>query len=141
MAKAAPILYRFFNRRGAYRVQPAPESLIDVTLIGGPENISAHGRLMNISTSGVRIRVPLEVESQLAGVHRVTVAIGLPGSPAAPTLPGVIRNRHIAGGQVHYAIQFDLQTSTDARHNLEAVARFVVQRQRQILREMKGAPA
>lgn len=139
-SQLSPRLYRFFNRRGAFRVKPAADGPVAATLEGGPEARQVHADLVDISFTGVSLRVPLVVESTLAGTDRIKVSISLPDCPSPVNFEGIIRSRHVAGvDTVKYGIEFDLERSDDGQRQEDAINRYMMERQRAVCRAAKRA--
>jgi len=139
-SQLSPQLYRFFNRRGAVRVKPAADGPVAATLEGGSEARQVHADLVDISITGVGLRVPVVVESSLAGTDRIRISISLPDWPSPVNFEGIIRSRHVAGvDTVQYGIEFDLERSDDGQRQQEDINRYVMERQRAVLHAAKRA--
>lgn len=137
-SQLSPALYRFLNRRAAYRVKPAPDSPIEVTLTGTPGGSRARARLLDISAGGMGLRVPLQAESALSATDRIKVSLSLPNCIARLNLGINIRNRRLVGAEVYYGAEFDLGRTPEAQRQLDAVIAFVMERQRALLGRPSG---
>jgi hypothetical protein len=129
-----PALHRLFNRRYAYRVEPDPDSPIEVMLICTAPPLQVRARLVDISPDGMAFAVPLAAESALAAVDRLVACINLPGGRQPPRLGILIRNRSVLGNEVRYGVEFDLERTQDAQRQQAAVTRYVMDRQRTLIR-------
>ncbi len=89
--------YSFFNRRGAYRVQPAQDTPVHVNLIGDPGGSQLQAQIVDVSATGIGLYMPAEAELELATSDRIIVAIPLPDCPHPLVLQGIIRRRRLAG--------------------------------------------
>jgi hypothetical protein len=128
-SQLAPALYRLFNRRASDRVKPAPESPIDVTVELSASAAPVTAQLLDISTGGMGLRVPLAAEPALAPADRVRVLLALPTHQARLDLVVRIRNRCLIQSGVRYGGAYDLAQTRNAQHQLNAVALFVLDRQ------------
>ena len=135
----SPVLFKLFNRRASYRVAPAHDSPVTVTVEGGPRGMRAQTRVVDISTTGVGVCAPLEVESALADTDRVTVFMSLPNYEHPLVFAGIIRNRRLTAAEILYGIEFDLERSENPRRQQDAVIEYVMKRQRECLRQGKAA--
>lgn len=131
----SPVLHRLFNRRHAYRIEPDPDSPIEVMLICASPTLQVRARLVDISTNGMAFDVPLDAESALAAVDRLVACVGLPGGGQPPRLGILTRNRSLLGNQVRHGVEFDLKRTQDAQRQQDAVARYVMDRQRTLIRQ------
>ena len=131
-SRLSPELFRLFNRRASYRVKPSPGSPVQVTL-QGPAGVQATGELVDISAAGMGLRVPLEVEATLTATTHIIVSFSLPDCPHPLSLEAIIRDRHLAGVEIHYGIEFDLEQSKQAKRQEDAIMNFVMKRQREAL--------
>lgn len=131
-------LSRLFNQRGSYRVPPDLDAHVEVTLEGGAESTRVEAELVDISTSGVGLRVAAHVEVGLVAAKRIKVCISFPDSREPLNLVGVIRNRHLVGASgavIQYGIQFDWEGTHNAERQQGAIVKYVMMQQRNHLRK------
>jgi c-di-GMP-binding flagellar brake protein YcgR len=133
-----PTLYRLFNRRASYRVRPAPDHPVEVTLECFPGGTPVQAQLIDISTGGMALRVPLEAESALADSDRVRVSASLPDCPQRLDLSAIICSRSLAGAEIRYGVKFDLQRTDSSQCQQDAILNFVMARQRAELHAKQG---
>ncbi len=135
--QVATELFRLFNRRKTYRVEPDPDVPIEVTLEQRHAGVQVHAQVKDISVGGLGVRVPADVMAALGTSDRVKVAISLPGRQDPVILIGNIRHRRVAGEEIHYGIEFDLEQSEDPKRQQNAITDYVMKRQRATLRRAK----
>jgi len=133
-SQLAPALYRLFNRRTSYRVKPALDSPIGVTLTVVASGSTVNAQLLDISTGGMGFRAPLAAESVLAAADRVRVSLSLPTHEPHLDLVVKIRNRWLIGPEVRYGVEYDLEQTQDAQRQLHVITAFVMDRRRAVLR-------
>ena len=131
----SPALHRLFNGRHAFRIKPDPDSPIEVLLISASPALQVRTRVIDISLDGMAFAVPLDVESTLATADRLVACIGLPGGRQPPRLGILIRNRSLLGNEVRYGVEFNLERTQDVRRQQDAVTRYVMDRQRTLIRQ------
>ncbi|MHC4447767.1 MAG: PilZ domain-containing protein, partial [Planctomycetota bacterium] len=130
-----PELFRLFNRRGSYRVQPDPTKPVTVTVEVVPDGPRAHGRMVDISATGIGVHVPAAVEAALVAVSRIRVSFTLPTSDDPLCLEGIIRSRRLIGGEaVRYGILFMLDAGEAGQDQQSAIIDYVRRRQQDRLR-------
>ena len=134
-----PALYRFFNRRAAYRVEPAPDCPVEVTLERTSGGMRVQAPLLDISAGGMGLRVPAEAESAFAESDRIRVSTSLPGCREPLNLTAIIRNRRLAGAEVHYGLEFDWPGTENRQRQQDAIIAFVMKRQRADLAQKSAA--
>ena len=123
-------LFRLFNRRGSYRVQPDPKEPVSVTVQAVPDGPRAHGRMVDISATGIGVHVPAAMEAALVAVSRIRVSFTLPTSDDPLCLEGIIRSRRLIGGEaVRYGILFMLDAGEAGQNQQSAIMSYVRQRQ------------
>ena len=125
-----PALYRFFNRRAIYRVEPAPSHPVEVTLERGADGTSVRVPLVDISAGGMGLRVPADAEAAFAESDRIRVSTRLPGGGEPLNLTAIIRSRRLAGAEIHYGLEFDWQGTENRQRQEDAIIDFVMERQR-----------
>ena len=135
--QVATELFRLFNRRKTYRVEPDPDVPIEVTLEQRHAGVQVHAQVKDISVGGLGVRVPADVLAALGTSDRVKVAISLPGRQDPVVLIGNICHRRVAGEEIHYGIEFDLEQSEDPKRQQNAITDYVMKRQRATLRRAK----
>ncbi|MHC4108884.1 MAG: PilZ domain-containing protein [Planctomycetota bacterium] len=130
-----PELFRLFNRRGSYRVQPDAKKPVTVTVEVVPDGPRAHGRMVDISATGIGVHVPAAVEAALVAVSRIRVSFTLPTSDDPLCLEGIIRSRRLIGGEaVRYGILFMLDAGEAGQDQQSAIIDYVRRRQQDRLR-------
>ena len=132
-------IYRIFNRRGSYRVQPPDELPIEVTLETDGENKRLRGRMVDISPRGMGVLAPVEAASAFLGIDRIMVSFTLPTSPDPVRLEDIIRSRRLTATGVRYGIALDFQASAQPEAQQNTIIDYVVQRQRDRFRRAMAA--
>ncbi len=133
-------LFRLFNRRGSYRVQPDPKEPVSITVQVVPDGPRAHGRMVDISATGIGVHVPAAMEAALVAVSRIRVSFTLPTSDDPLCLEGIIRSRRLIGGEaLRYGILFMLEAGEAGEDQQSAIISYV--RQRQLLDQIRQAAA
>ena len=127
-------LRELFNRRKTVRVRPDPQSPINVVLEALQGGQQVEGRLEDISASGARVGLQEQIDSRLRTISTVRISFSLPESGAV-SMTGHIRHRQIVRGSVSYGIEFDPELTDNFGRQQEAVVQFVMQRQRELLRQ------
>ncbi len=113
-----PVFRQLFNRRGAFRVVPDHELPVEVPL----PHLRADVTLIDISTTGVAVSVPTELELALKGIDEIPICIALPDSIHRVCVHGIIRTRRLASGaRVRYGIEFDRRRLQDSGQEREAI--------------------
>ncbi len=132
---------RLFNRRGSYRVPPDLDAPVKVTVEGGVESTRVEAELVDISTSGVGLRVAAHVEVGLVAAKRIKVCISFPDSGEPLNLVGVIHNRRLvgaSGAEIEYGIRFDWEGKHKPERQQEAITKYVMKQQRNHLHLRKS---
>jgi c-di-GMP-binding flagellar brake protein YcgR len=139
-SQLAPALYWLFNRRTGHRVKPALDSPIGVTLHVAASGSTMDAQLLDISTGGMGLGVPLAAESALAVADRVRVFLSLPAHEPRLDLVVKIRNRCLMGPEVRYGVEYDLEQTRDAQRQLGVITAFVMEGRRAILHQRETTP-
>ena len=123
---------RFFNERKAFRIEPSPETPIDVHMTS--ETYQPTGRLRDLSADGVGIIVDGESERRLARVVDVGITFALPGHARPVSFQASIRKRFRLDGTdgVCYGLSWDPEVSDFSTHQ-QRVIDYVMVRQRELL--------
>ena len=123
---------RFFNERKAFRIEPSPETPIDVHMTS--ETYQTTGRLRDLSADGVGIIVDGESERRLARVVDVGITFALPGHARPVSFQASIRKRFRLDGTdgVCYGFSWDPEVSDFSTHQ-QRVIDYVMVRQRELL--------
>lgn len=109
-------IYRLFNQRNIYRVEPDPEQPIEAVIHlseydsatpASAAGFEAHGHLKDLSTVGAAVLVDRRAESTLAATDLVELSFRLPGSGRALRLTAWIRHRELQDEHVCYGLEFD----------------------------------
>lgn len=135
-AQLDPSLWPYFNQRAAFRVQPDPASLIEVTLEW--EGGSAVGRLSDLSTGGMGLT--LDPETDLPREAGLSISFAIPGRESPMRFTGVVRNMRPQGEHRCYGIQFVEEVARTFRTQQQGIASYVMQRQQEALRDRKARP-
>ncbi len=126
-----------FNRRGAVRVPPDPDSPVKVVVKPSAGSSSVEVRLVDISATGAGIGLSAETESQLARTTRVDLALFLRGASDPIRFAGNIRHRHLVGSEVQCGIRFDPELTENFAEQQEIIREYVRRRQEALM----GVPA
>ena len=124
-ARNPPEVRPLFNRRGAVRVAPDPDSPVNVVVKPSAGSSSVEVRLVDISATGAGIGLSAEAESPLARTTRVDLGLFLPGASDPIRFAGTIRHSHLAGSEVHCGIQFDPELTEDFAEQQEIIREYV----------------
>jgi hypothetical protein len=144
-----PVLGRVMNRRTAFRVTPsADRTPILVTLAAPPElDLPLEvGVMIDISTGGLAIDVPLSFEAGLGGFDGLECLFRLPGVESSVSASARIVHRTLRGHRVRYGVQFTAASSPTFVDTHDAILGYVIRRQRQMAEEYElangtGVPA
>lgn len=134
-------LVTLFNRRRRYRVSTDANSLVAVTVEGGQDGGKAQAHLVDISTTGVGLRLSKHFALGLVATDRIKVCISLPDCPDQLEVQGIIRHRHPVGAfgeEVDYGIKFAWEHSDNAAAQQREIGKFVMKQQRELLRRCVG---
>jgi len=148
-------LWRLFNQRRAFRVQPDPDESIEVGLTweagSAPAQVelpqpvdvalkwkggSAAAQMIDVSVIGIGLIV--DAQTTLSEKAQLTVSFALPEHDSAMQFEGVVRNRRPQGDSVRYGMEF-VGRESDRRFTAQqkVISDYVMRRQRQMLRERK----
>ena len=131
-------IFRLFNRRGSQRVVPHPDAPVEVTLEGIHNGGEARVDLIDVSATGMALRIPTTVESAMVGISNVKFTLLLPGRRDPLTLEGIIRDRRLDELGIHYNVEFTLDPG-DAQRQQGVINDFVLKRQLDIWLRAKAA--
>jgi len=131
-------IFRLFNRRGSHRVVPHTDAPVEVTLEGILNGGEARVNLIDISATGMALRIPATVESAMVGTSNVKFSLLLPGLRDPLKLEGIIRNRRLEEVGIHYNVEFTLDPG-DARYQQGVINDYVLKRQLEIWLRAKAA--
>ncbi len=114
------------NRRGAIRVHPDEEEPVPTTIwaIDGPHRFEAE--LLDVSGTGISIRVAEEDERKLLGCWQVRVHLELPEEKTPVEINGHIRYRQLLDDGVKFGIEFPDAGSPGVRYHQERIYRYVM---------------
>lgn len=123
--------WQYLNRRQAFRVSPASAEVVAVTF----ESVdgAGQGRLIDISTSGLGLEVASEVAENLSQTEPMTLTFQLTGMPLR--LRGTICYSKLSGGSRKLGINFDKEKTPNYPKQEEAIAGYIMERQKQILQQ------
>jgi c-di-GMP-binding flagellar brake protein YcgR len=131
----SPVMREFFNRRRTVRVVPDPRRPVRVELRTEPEAPPLEVVLVNLSETGVGIRLEAGQDSRFADTTALLVTLYLPDSRRPVTLTGNIRYRRLVAEQLHYGIDFDPEASREFARKQAAITKYVLKRQLKTLRQ------
>jgi hypothetical protein len=137
-----PVLGRVMNRRSAFRVTPSGDRPpILVTLASPPElDLPLEmGVLIDISTGGLAVDVPLAYEAGLGGFDRLECLFRLPGIDTSLSASARIVHRTLRGQQVRYGVQFSAADSPTFEATHDRILDYVIRRQQQLAEEYELA--
>lgn len=134
-----PVIGKMFNRRGAFRVVSSKaEGPLPITLLAPPDlNVPLQvGAMVDVSTGGMAVDVPLAFEDSLSGRETVECLFRLPAQPQSSAASGRILHRTLrADNTVRYGIQFQNTDDTAFRRTHDALLGYVIRRQREMAEE------
>ena len=131
-----PAFRELFNRRRAVRVVPHDELPVEVM----PGAARAVFGLLDISTLGLAVRVPIEAEPALRATDRIRLSFPLPGWQPPVDVEGIVRSRVLLpGADVRYGAEFDLQRASNPEGIRSAIGEYVMQRRRATTLHAKAA--
>ena len=120
-----------FNRRMTFRVSPDPEEVIAVS--ASWKNGACRGELLNISTSGMALRVDAEAVACLGGQRKIELDFNLPGADPALCLPGTIAYIKALPKGHRIGIKFNYARKLGFHPQEAAIARYVMAQQQKAL--------
>lgn len=130
-----PSLWKYFNRRKGFRMEPDELEPIEVMLEwhGG----FAHGRIIDISTTGMGLEVDPELARALRRADLLTLSFQLPGSVIPLKLAGNTAHRKPKGENTHCGIRFDWNWSKTDEFELQesVIGAYLMRRHREIGRK------
>ncbi len=129
-----PVMRKFFNRRRTVRVVPDPAQPVRVELRVDPGDTPLEAGLVNLSETGVAIRLEAGLDSRFADTTALWVTLYLPGARRPVSMFGDIRYRRLAGQGIHYGIDFDPETSRDFVRKQGMITKYVLKRELRSLR-------
>jgi c-di-GMP-binding flagellar brake protein YcgR len=134
-----PMLGKIFNRRAALRVTPSRlQGRIGVTVVAPPStNLPIEeAQLVDISTGGLAMDVPLSFEEGLAGQETVDVLFRLPAAgPALGAAARIVHRTLRNEGVVRYGVQFLHTEEETFKPTRDAILGYVIRRQREMAEE------
>ncbi len=133
-AELPSVLRKLFNRRKALRVAPDPGMPVAVVLEGEGGGMRAEARLANLSTIGAGVAIDPESESAFADTSRIAISLSLPDSRDPIRLIAHIRHRRLVAAEILYGLEFDPELSKDFTRQQDQITKYVMERQRALLR-------
>lgn len=136
-AQLDPSQWRYFNRRGAFRVPPANHR-------GDPLRASFydHGSreevrftINNLSSSGLAIELASGHEFDMSESECIRVNYELVGVPQPLDLHVRFVHRSFVDGVERIGFVYDMKATRDAEAQCETILRYVMERQSQLLRK------
>lgn len=122
-----PLLISYFNRREAFRVRPDPLEPITVNLKW--KDILSKGEIMDISLTGVALRVESSIARQLEYADGIEMTFYLPTRSEPFHIIGKTAHFEPMPRDVRYAIKFDRKKTPHIRAQEQSISRYVMQRQ------------
>ena len=136
-----PDIYSVFNRRQMFRVRPDPRRPITATLVSIREDeteIRAAAQVTDISGSGVGLIVDGRVAAPFNLRGQLDLELSLPGKDRPLIFRGRMAYRVEVGKRWRYGIEFDPRRSDDFRSKQQQLMRFIMDRQRDLLKLPAG---
>jgi len=134
-----PTVMSHFNRRGAFRVRTDPLKPVRADVMW--QQHSAEGWIIDISTTGVQLGLPVAAARQIGREDVITLVFRLPGGDAPMKILG--KTAHVSPGprEARYGISFVRAETPDIRKYERDISRFVMQRQLATLKMRPGETA
>ena len=125
------------NQRRAPRVFPDPSAQVSVVLeqIDGGDRITT--QLHDLSATGLGVIVSRHDENTFFSEWKVRLHFTLPSDNETFDVVGVVRNRKLVDGGVHYGIEFDPLESGNFDAVQERLIGFVMSRQAEAFRQAR----
>lgn len=138
-ARLRTALLRFFNERGAFRVEP--REALPVRVQTHDQSLVTTGHLSDISVDGAGIVIKGISEQALSKVIEVTVEFTLPGQDHSIALQASIRHRSIVpvDDSVYVGLLFDAEASPDFIDQQRDITAYVASLQGDLLRQLAEA--
>lgn len=133
-AELPSVLRKLFNRRKALRVSPDPGMPVAVVLEGEGGGMRVEARLANLSPIGAGVTLDPESESAFANTSRLGISPSLPDSRVPGRLIAHIRHRRLIAAEILYGLEFDPDLSQDFTRQQNQITKYVMERQRALLR-------
>lgn len=127
--------WRYFNRRGAFRVPPADERgrpLRARFQVPGQEEVRSFA-LHDLSSSGLSISLRPPNDATFPKHIPVSVEFLLPGALAPTELWVMFVHRTVIDGRTRIGFRIDEQRTEDCEETCEQILRYVLERQQQLL--------
>ena len=135
-AKLRTVLLRFFNERGAFRVEPS--EALPVTVQTHDQSLVTTGHLSDISADGAGIVIKGISEQTLSKFVEVEVEFTLPGEEHPIALHASIRHRSQVPGDdsVYIGLLFEAEASTNFIDQQRQITAYVASLQGDLLRQL-----
>ena len=136
-----PDIYAVFNRRQMFRVRPDPKHPIKATLKSledDEQQLEALARVTDISGSGVGLLVEAKEAAPFNLRGQLNLELCLPGEDDAITFRARMCYRIEVGNRWRYGIEFDPRRSKGFRGQQHRLMRFIMNRQRDLLKLPTG---
>lgn|GEM_PF-6918560 len=127
-------LYAIANQRSAARIEPDKEKPITIALKTS-DGLKAEGTIRDISATGVGIVVSGELEGPDVGLDTVGMSFTLPDTDNEVDLSGTIRHKKLDMDATWIGIEFDPQEASSIDERQRQIVRYVMQRQRDLLKK------
>jgi len=122
------------NRRNEPRVAPACGEEITIVLKTA-DGEEVEGSVQDISAHGARVMIGSEFAKDSIGFDNIALSFQLPSEDHETSATGIIRNHRIDQDETVVGIQFDDVDSPDFTAHQRDIIRYLMQRQRDLLRK------
>jgi len=129
-----PSIWRYFNRRRAFRVVPGRNEPSEVTV--NWEGGSAEARMVDLSTGGMGLAITPAQQLPATTPVRVTFYVRESNSPIR--FNGIARHQKESGGELRCGIQFIEEQDPRFEAMRDDVAAHVMRRQREMLADLRS---
>jgi c-di-GMP-binding flagellar brake protein YcgR len=130
-----PSAWRVFNRRQSYRVAPRQSERIDVAV--GWKDKKRIGVLVDVSVSGIAVRIPWSGDEPLARGEPVAVGFRLPECETPIVAVTSLRNVSEEKGFARWGLEFDVRHSKGWVPKERRIVEYLMRRQREELAETR----
>ena len=117
--------YQVFNRRRAYRVEPAAGDIVEVKLVAAGS--SATVRLENISATGIALSTDSASAQILTQAQQATLCFRLPDGQEL-TLVANLRHSHTEDQRTYWGLEFDQARTEQFQLQQQVIMDFVMRR-------------
>jgi len=128
-----------FNRRGAFRVSPSQDEPVTVRLVLADGSWSHEDHACDLSATGLALMVDDAVAERLREASDLNVTVRLPRSPRSMAFLGHVRRLIPRDDKQLLGLDFDPDLSANYDTLAGHIISYIMRRQREILREERGA--